>query len=990
MLGLLVVQRDGREIQIGAAKQRAILTLLLLRRGELVPTETLVEELWKGHPPASAVKAVQVYVSHLRKALGEGVVETRPGGYVLRVEDADVDADRFEELLARGRTLLSEGNAHDACVTLQEALALWRGPPLPEFRFDDFARDETGRLEKLRLVAQEDRIQADLALGRQAQVVPELETLIRDHPLRERLRELLMLALYRAGRQADALAAYQDARSALLDEFGLDPSLPLQELERAILRHDPALDAPVPQVILASEESALHRGTVTFLFTSIEDVTGLLKRLGPSYSELLDAYGRILEEAAANHDGREVDNQADSLFFAFARANEAVAAGVAAELAVAEHAWPGGVEVRVRMGIHTGEPSVGRGRYHGLDVHRAAQIGAVARGGQILLSNTTRELADDLPSGVSIRDLGSYQLKGIDHPERLYQLEVEGLPNVFSAPEADRAKTSRRQRRPLLLGAGLAVALIAALLAVTLGYSGSAHSLARLNPDSAGAIDPKNNHLVSAVAVGSGPGKVASGFESVWVVNEYASTISRIDPVSGTSQDTIHVDADPTAIAIDRGSVWVTSSGTRQLDRINPQTQTVVQRTGLGNGPSGIAVSPGALWVTNRLDDTVTEIDAATGKSRRTFVSGTGPSDIAYGLGALWITNEPDATVTRLDPRTGALEEVAVGNGPVAVAVGDGSVWVANSLDGTVARVNPTQDVVSAEITVGTGPSSVLVSDGSVWVADSYSGRVDRIDTATDTIVATVAVGSGPQSLASLDGRIWLTARQGPTSHRGGTLRLYDLVKPDSFDQGLAYASQAWEELANTSDGLVGFERVGGLEGGTVVQDLATSLPRPTDGGRTYTFHLRRGLHYSTGTPVLPSDFRRGLERAFRIGNPYASYYYDGIVGASACNKARCDLSHGIVGNDRTGTVTIHLRARDPELFYKLALPAAWPVPSGTPITMPMPLGVPGTGPVQARELGPRSARSRSQPALPAVVRRGAARRVPGSNRRGLQGLPRG
>ena len=949
ILGPLVVQQDDREVQIGAAKQRALLTLLLLRRGELVPTETLVEELWKGKPPASAVKAVQVYVSQLRKALGEGVVETRPGGYVLRVEDATVDADRFEELLARGRELLSEGDAQQASATLREALGLWRGPPFAEFRYDDFARDETARLEELRLVAQEDRIQADLALGRQSEAVPDLEALIREHPLRERLRELLMLALYRSGRQADALAAYQDARVALVDELGLDPSASLQELERAILRHDPALDLPVPPVSSTPAESTLHRGTVTFLFTDIEGSTALLKSLGAKYGELLDAHSKILRDAAEVHEGREVDNQGDSFFFAFARANAAVAAAVDAQRALADHAWPGGSEVRVRMGLHTGEPSVGSDRYHGLGVHRAARIGAVAHGRQVLLSNATRELADDLPSGVSIRDLGAYRLKDIDHPERLYQLDVEGLPSAFPPPRAEKAKTRRRSRRMTLVGAGVAAVAVAAVLAVTLGHSGSAHALTRIDADSAGAIDPGNNHLVSEAAVGSGPGKLASGFGSVWVVNDYADTVSRVDPAEGTSQDTIQVDADPTAIAVAGASVWVTSSGTRQLDRINPQTDTVVQRTPVGNGPSGVTVSPGALWVTNGLDDTVTEIDSATGEVRRTLPAGPGPGDVAYGLGALWITNESAASLTRLDLDTGALEEVAVGNGPDGVTVGGGSVWVANGLDGTVSRVDPAQNVVSAVITVGAGPSSVLVSDGSVWVADSYAGRIDRIDPATNRIVSTVEVGSGPQSLGSFGGRVWLTARQAAAIHRGGTLRLFDLVTPDSFDQSLAYTGNAWEELANTSDGLVGFQRVGGLEGGTVVPDLATSLPLPTDGGRTYVFHLRRGINYSTGKPVRASDFRRGLERAFRIGNPYVSYYYLGIVGASACTKAHCDLSRGIVADDRAGTVTIHLRTPDPELFYKLALPAAWPVPPGTPMTTPEQLGIPGTGPYEVQ-----------------------------------------
>src|SRR5262249_48422920 len=174
---------------------------------------------------------------------------------------------------------------------------------------------------------------------------------------------------------------------------------------------------------------------------------------------------------------------------------------------------------------------------------------------------------------------------------------------------------------------------------------------------------------------------------------------------------------------------------------------------------------------------------------------------------------------------TGALEETPVGNGPEALTVGAGSVWVANSLDGTVMRIDPTQNIVSAAVTVGAGPSSLLASDGSIWVADTYSGRIDRIDPATNHLASTISVGHGPQSLTSLDGRVWLTARQSAADHRGGTLRLYDVETPNSLDQALGFLISSWEVFANTSDGLVGYRRVGGLEGSTVVADLATSKP---------------------------------------------------------------------------------------------------------------------------------------------------------------------
>jgi peptide/nickel transport system substrate-binding protein len=449
-------------------------------------------------------------------------------------------------------------------------------------------------------------------------------------------------------------------------------------------------------------------------------------------------------------------------------------------------------------------------------------------------------------------------------------------------------------------------------------------------------------------------------------VNDFDNTVTRVDPATGTREDTIPVCSDPTAIAVSARFVWVACTGTRSVDLINPLVDRPVKRVPVGNGASGIAISPGAVWVTNRLDDTVTEIDSKTGNVRRTFPAGPSPSDVAYGLGALWIANESSSTITRLDPRSGGLQEFAVGNGPEAVTVAHNSIWVANSLDGTVSRINPENNVV-ATFPVGQGPSSVLLSDGAIWVADSYGGQVVRINPATGGIVRTISVGSGPQSLASIGGRVWLSARESATAHRGGTLRLFDFPRPDSLDEGVGSAPTAGAVFSITGDGLVGFKRVGGLDGATLVPDLATSLPEPTNGGLTYTFQLRGGIHYSNGEPVRPSDLRRALERAFRVG-PAPVVFFGALVGADACAKSDprrpresqpplpvrghtppCDLSRGVVADDKAGTIILHLRQPDPELFNKLALPAAYPVPRKVSMTKPARLGVAGTGPYMIR-----------------------------------------
>jgi DNA-binding SARP family transcriptional activator/sugar lactone lactonase YvrE len=240
ILGPLEVSDDGRAVAIGGPKPRALLAFLLLHANEVVSRERLIDELWDASPPETATAALQVHVSQLRKALGHNAIATRSPGYVIHVEEGKLDLDRFERLIEAAWT---EDSAA-AAETLRDALALWRGPPIADVD-DAVARPERGRLEEQRLSAVEQRIEADLTLGRHAALVPELDGLVREHPLRERLRGQLMLALYRCGRQADALEAYRSGQRLLDEELGLQPNDELQRLERAILNHDPSLESAV-------------------------------------------------------------------------------------------------------------------------------------------------------------------------------------------------------------------------------------------------------------------------------------------------------------------------------------------------------------------------------------------------------------------------------------------------------------------------------------------------------------------------------------------------------------------------------------------------------------------------------------------------------------------------------------------------------------------------------------------------------------------------
>jgi DNA-binding SARP family transcriptional activator/pimeloyl-ACP methyl ester carboxylesterase len=250
ILGPLEAREGDRVLACKGAKQRLLLGVLLLHANEVVSRDRLVEALWGDRPPATGSKALQMHVSELRDLLeperargGPGrMLVTRPPGYELRMEAGQLDLQRFEHAVGEARAAARAGLTWQAADGLREALALWRGPPLADLAFEDFLRADIARLEELRLAALEDRIDADLALGRHAELPAELESLVGRHPLRERLRAQLMLALYRSGRQAEALDVYRDARRALTEELGIEPGRELEELQRAILRHDPALD----------------------------------------------------------------------------------------------------------------------------------------------------------------------------------------------------------------------------------------------------------------------------------------------------------------------------------------------------------------------------------------------------------------------------------------------------------------------------------------------------------------------------------------------------------------------------------------------------------------------------------------------------------------------------------------------------------------------------------------------------------------------------
>lgn len=368
MLGPLEALDEGRPVPLGGAKQRAVLAALLLNANRVVSTEQLVDALWGDSPPDTAATALQVYVSRLRKALPSGTIATQAPGYVLHVAPEDLDLVRFQDLAEEGRRALARGDPRAASARLREALALWRGRPLGDLGEGAAARAEIVRLEELRFAALEDRIDADLALGLHAELVGEIEALVALHPLRERLRGQLLIALYRAGRQAEALEAYRAARSTLRDQLGIEPSGALQRLHTAILNQAPELE----------HAAAPERKTAAVVFAV----------LGPSDQAETDPafLDRIHEAAAAelrSAGGTVARGLAGALLAWFEDdAERALNAALAARDRLAELF---GDSVRVRIAIETGDVLVAGTSLTGAPVAAAARLAGAAEPGDILV-----------------------------------------------------------------------------------------------------------------------------------------------------------------------------------------------------------------------------------------------------------------------------------------------------------------------------------------------------------------------------------------------------------------------------------------------------------------------------------------------------------------------------------------------------------------------------------------------------------------------------
>jgi class 3 adenylate cyclase len=421
LLGPLEAAVEGRQVELRRRKQRELVALLALRAGEVVSTDRLVDELWGETPPKAAVGSLQNLVSELRKVLPPDILVTRAPGYVLEIERDAVDAHRFERLARESR----DADPQQRATQLREALALWRGPALADIQLERTSADEAARLEELRVTAWEDRLEAEVELGRHSQAIGELESLVSKHPLRERPVGLLMLALYRAGRQSEALETYRRGRESLVDELGIDPSPELQRLEQAILRHDSELDLPEAPRKRVPVSEPDRRKTVTVLFVDLVDSTELAARLDPEVLRgVIDRYFELVRAAVERHGGVVEKFIGDAAMAVFGipvlhEDDSLRAVRAACELRdalvepSAELSGRHGLPLQIRVGLNTGEVFVRAGETGasfatGNAVNIAKRLEEAALPGEILIGESTHRLVSHAVEGEAVDpvDLG--------------------------------------------------------------------------------------------------------------------------------------------------------------------------------------------------------------------------------------------------------------------------------------------------------------------------------------------------------------------------------------------------------------------------------------------------------------------------------------------------------------------------------------------------------------------------------------------------------
>jgi YVTN family beta-propeller protein len=574
LLGPLEVSEDDRPLELGGAKQRALLAVLLLNGGEAVSADRLIDALWRDEAPASALNSVHIYVSQLRKALGDGRLVTERRGYRLLLEPEQLDVERFERLVAQGRELRAQGDAERASETLRSALSLWRGPALADFTYEPFAQTEIARLEELRLAALEERIDADLALGRDVELVPELEALVRDHPLRERLRGQLMLALYRSGRQAQALDVYRDGRRLLSDQLGLEPSPALRELEHRILNQDPALEVPKrlrlrarsrgPLLVVAGAAAALLAAIGAVVYAETREGAPGLASVAPNSVGLIDPKtNKIVAQVPVG--GRPVAiatglgavwvaNSTDQTVLRIDPETRRVTKTTGLAIDVSDLAVGAGA-----VWVAGGNDSVV------VRLDRAGEIHAIIDLPTLELfgANPVFAVAAHGDSAWAAAGGGLYRIDPrTDRLRKPIQIVVDSTPPVGAAATSSAVWTVVSHPPTVVK---ILIGLASATTTLRLGEflsGGIAADRSGVwvvddNPATLWRIDERTSRVAGSVRVGRGAWDVSVGEEAVWTADSEAGTVSRIDPRTQRVVTSVRVGGHPLSVAVGYDAVWV-------------------------------------------------------------------------------------------------------------------------------------------------------------------------------------------------------------------------------------------------------------------------------------------------------------------------------------------------------------------------------------------------------------------------------------------------
>ena len=587
ILGPLEVVVDGEKRPIPGEKLQALLARLLLERNRPVAIERLIDDLWGAQPPATARQSLHAHVTRLRRLLAadSSLLGNDGRGYVLRVDDEHLDAGRFRELAATAREERHDGRVAAAQKHYRAALALWRGPVLDGVALEEVF-GERAELEELRLVVLEERIDLDLQRGAAAEVVPELQQLVQREPLRERLWAQLMVALYASGRQADALAAYQDARRALA-ALGLEPGPKLRELEQGILNQDPNL-LTSPLVADEEHQHAVGRRSLAAVL-AVAAVVVVVASVVLVRNDPPGAAGLETPRISANS-LVEIDPATNSVV-----SSTTVGRGPDRMAATADAIWVANIEDRTvsRVNVATKEVRV---------------VGGAP-------------VAFHLASGLN----GDVWLSSFEEPvvtmiARRGQI-VKGAHALAAAPV--------RVRLP---GSAEALAVGGGYLWVTSPSDSGGR-------DTVFQIDLRSRRVVSSLPVGTLPLFVSFGYGSAWIANYKGDSVSVVRP--GSEQpETIAVSGGPLGIAAGGGAIWVVAFWSRELVRIDPETRRVLHRIPIGAGPLDVAVGAGSVWVTNRDDKTISRIDPSTNTVSHTIPLAAAPHGVLVAGGRIWVTTQ--------------------------------------------------------------------------------------------------------------------------------------------------------------------------------------------------------------------------------------------------------------------------------------------------------------------------------------------------------------